>query len=124
MDLWKLRRLGLLVASAALVAGVAVACGGDDDDTNGNGTVPAATTSGPSVPEGAPVIDQDNLQFKPTELKVKVGEKVYFKNSETALHTVNINGKNESGNRRRGTSSSSNLRPQGSTKSRARTTHR
>ena len=29
---------------------------------------------------------------------MKVGDIVYFKNSETALHTVTIEGKNESGN--------------------------
>jgi len=105
MKLWELRRLGLLVASAALVAGVTAACGGgDDDDTNGSGTgVATATTSTQAtVPEGAPVIDQDKLKFIPGELKVKVGEKVYFKNSETALHTVDINGVNESGNMKKG----------------------
>ena len=91
MKLWKLRRIGLLVASTALVAGVAVACGGDDD-----GSSPAATDT--RVPEGAPFVDQDNLKFIPTELTVKVGDKVYFKNSETALHTVTINGVDESGN--------------------------
>lgn len=95
MKLWKLRRLGLLVASAALVAGVAVACGGDD---NGNdGTVPTSDDS-VTIPEGAPFIDQDKLKFIPTQLTVKAGETVYFKNSETALHTVTINGVDESGN--------------------------
>ncbi|MCO5200148.1 MAG: cupredoxin domain-containing protein [Chloroflexi bacterium] len=104
MKLWELRRLGLLVASAALVAGVAAACGGDDDDTNGNGTVAAtaSTSAQATVPEGAPVVDQDKLKFGPGELKVKVGEKVYFTNSETALHTVDINGVNESGNMKKG----------------------
>ena len=43
-------------------------------------------------------VDQDSLKFIPTSLKVKVGDIVYFKNSETALHTVTIEGKNESGN--------------------------
>ncbi|MBE0609128.1 MAG: cupredoxin domain-containing protein [Dehalococcoidia bacterium] len=104
MKLWELRRIGLLVASAALVAGVTAACGGGDDDDSGNGTVAATATTSTqvTVPEGAPVIDQDKLKFIPGELKVKVGEKVYFTNSETALHTVDINGKNESGNMKKG----------------------
>ncbi len=57
-----------------------------------------ADGSEPAIPAGAPFIDQDNLRFIPTELTVKAGEKVYFKNSETALHTVTINGTDESGN--------------------------
>lgn len=106
MKLWELRRIGLLVAAVALAASVAVACGGDDDDTNGgangNGGTTATSTPAVSVPAGAPVIDQDKLKFIPGELKVKVGEKVYFTNSETALHTVDINGVNESGNMKKG----------------------
>lgn len=104
MKLWNLRRPVLLVASAALVAGVAVACGGSDDDTSGNGTVAATATisTQATVPEGAPVIDQDKLKFMPGELTVKVGEKVYFTNLETALHTVDVNGVNESGNMKKG----------------------
>ncbi len=102
MHLSKLRRVGLLVASAALIAGMAAACGGDDDtDSNGNGGETATTVS-VTIPEGAPVIDQDKLKFVPGEMKVKVGEKVYFTNSETALHTVDINGENESGNMKKG----------------------
>jgi plastocyanin len=100
MQLWNLRRVGLLVASAALIGVVAMACGGDDDDANadGNGAATATSATEVTVPEGAPFIDQDKLKFIPTELTVKAGEKVYFKNSETALHTVSINGVDESGN--------------------------
>jgi plastocyanin len=101
MKLWGLRRLGLLAASAALVVGVTAACGGGDD-TNGNGPAKATASTQATVPAGAPVIDQDKLKFIPGELKVKVGEKVYFTNSETALHTVDVNGKNESGNMKKG----------------------
>ena len=109
--------LGLTpIVALGLIAGVA--CGGDDDDdSNGGGSTPEVTqpaqnggsnNSGNSgdatneIPEGAPVIDQDNLKFEPTKLTVKSGEKVYFLNSETAIHTVTINGNNESGNMRRG----------------------
>jgi plastocyanin len=47
-------------------------------------------------------IDQDNLQFKPQELCVAAGQKVLFRNSESAIHTVTIDGKNESGNMKKG----------------------
>ena len=36
-------------------------------------------------------------------MTANAGEAVYFKNSETALHTVTINGKNESGNMKKDT---------------------
>ncbi len=103
-------RLVALAATSLLVVGAAVACGGDDDDTS-TPTQSAATTAGASptaggktteIPAGAPTIDQDNLAFKPDKLTVKAGEKVYFKNSETALHTVTIDGKNVSGNMKKG----------------------
>lgn len=88
---------------------VGLACGGDDDDDSNGGTTATsqattanATTPAASVPEGAPEVDQDNLAFKPTSLKVKAGEAVYFKNSETAIHTVDINGNNESGTMKKG----------------------
>ncbi len=96
MALWNLRRTWLLGASVAVIALLAVACGGGDDDDSGPKGV--ADGSDPEIPAGAPFVDQDNLKFIPTELTVKAGEKVYFKNSETALHTVTINGVDESGN--------------------------
>lgn len=71
----------------ALVAG---ACG-DDDDSGGS-----------SIPKGAPEIDQKDLKFVPDKLEVKVGDKVYFRNSEAAIHTVNVNGKNLTGNMKKG----------------------
>jgi plastocyanin len=37
----------------------------------------------------------------PEELTVAAGTEVYFKNSESALHTVTIDGENESGSMRR-----------------------
>ena len=54
-----------------------------------------------NIPFDAPFVDQKNLRFDPSSLAVKAGETVYFKNSETALHTVTIDGKNESGNMKR-----------------------
>jgi plastocyanin len=96
MTLWKLRRTWLLAALVASIALLAVACGGGNSD--GSGPTGVADGSDPEIPAGAPFIDQDKLKFIPTELTVKAGEKVYFKNSETALHTVTINGVDESGN--------------------------
>jgi plastocyanin len=95
MNLFKLRRIGLAVAVAMLSATLASACGGGGDD-GGNADKRSGGTI--EIPEGAPFVDQDNLKFSPTELTVKVGEKVYFKNSETALHTVDVEGENVSGN--------------------------
>jgi len=76
-----------------LAAGaLAVACGGDDK----------GSSSGVTVPAGAPVIDQENLTFKPDKVEIQVNQKMYFLNSESAIHTVTINGKNISGNMKKG----------------------
>ena len=84
------------VAAAALLISALVlsSCGSSDGDSANSGI--ANNVAG--VPDGVPFVDQDSLKFIPTSLKVKVGDIVYFKNSETALHTVTIEGKNESGN--------------------------
>ncbi len=115
-------RASLVIAPALLlVVGAFAACGGDDDSSATTPTTaatqpagspaasatkgaasPAASAGAVTIPAGAPEVDQDGLAFKPTELKAKSGEKVYFKNSESALHTVTINGKNESGNMKKG----------------------
>ncbi|MBK9342242.1 MAG: cupredoxin domain-containing protein [Dehalococcoidia bacterium] len=80
----------LLLVSALFLS----SCGSSDGDSANSGI--ANNVAG--VPDGVPFVDQDSLKFIPTSLKVKVGDIVYFKNSETALHTVTIEGKNESGN--------------------------
>lgn len=85
-------RFAALAAAISLLALLAVACGGSDGPREPND---------PRIPPGAPFIDQDRLRFIPTSLEAKVGETIYFKNSETALHTVDINGENLSGNMRR-----------------------
>ena len=81
----------------------------DDDDDTGSDSTTTATAAGSAtktdevseVPAGAPFIDQDSLKFIPASAEARAGEKVYFKNSETAIHTVTINGKNVSGNMRK-----------------------
>lgn len=103
------------VLAVGLLSGIA--CGGGDDDDAENTPAPAATTASggattaattasgdkiTEVPAGAPMVDQDNLTFKPDTLKAKANEKIYFKNSETAIHTVTIDTKNISGNMRKG----------------------
>jgi len=85
-----------VVIGAFVLATLAVACGGGSSTS----TTEAAATAG--IPAGSTVIDQNNLAFKPGTVTVKAGEKVYFLNSETALHTATINGKNESGNMKKG----------------------
>jgi plastocyanin len=52
-------------------------------------------------PDGVPIIDQDNLEFRPGSLTVPVGQTVRFLNSESALHTVTVDGDNLSGNMQR-----------------------
>lgn len=81
------RRLVSLIALVCLATALSlvVAC------SSGDG---ADATREPGAPAE---IDQDNLKFTPSSLTVASGEVVTFKNSETAVHTVTINGKNESG---------------------------
>ncbi len=88
-------RLALLAVAVAIAALAVTACGGS---SSSSGTAGVADGTDDRIPAGAPFIDQDKLQFVPQALRVKVGETVYFKNSETALHTVNVDGKNVSGN--------------------------
>lgn len=94
----RFKKSWVLGAFAGLAMLGAAACGGgDDDDTNG-----IADGSDPDIPAGSPYVDQDNLKFNPTKLTVAPGQDIYFKNSETALHTVDIEGENLSGNMRNG----------------------
>src|SRR5262245_58562664 len=97
MEAMRLPRPGrALAASLALAllafggAALASACGGD----NGGSSASAADRT----PSPKPEIDHDDLKFSPNDLTVRAGTEVVFKNSETALHTVTINKKNESGN--------------------------
>src|ERR1035437_1776617 len=89
-------RLAVFPLVAVLLV-VTAACGG-------NGAVSAATQtprSGTPTPvhtDHAAEIDQQNMTFIPARVSIKVGQTVLIKNSETTIHTANINGKNITGN--------------------------
>ena len=93
--MFHIRKIALGLTTSAVLL-VAAACGGGDD---GGATGRATAVAG--VPDGAAFVDQNNLRFRPATLTVAVGETVYFKNSETAIHTVTVNGENESGTMRK-----------------------
>lgn len=85
------KRLLVLGAAAVLALGLLAACGDDEPRER-----PA------DVPSDAPWMDQRNLKFIPGEVTAEAGEQVYFTNGESAHHTVDINGSNESGVMERG----------------------
>ena len=47
-----------------------------------------ATGSASAAPGAAPVVRIDSMAFEPTELKVKVGAEVTWRNQEASIHTV------------------------------------
>ncbi len=101
----KLRSALLLAPAVLMLAGVASACGGDDNTSKPATTVTAsAPAANGTAANGttAAEIDQDNLAFKPSKVTVKVGDKILVKNSESALHTFDVDGKNLSGNMKKG----------------------
>lgn len=95
MRFTRVRMLGAFAGLAMLGAAACGGGGGDDNDGIADG-------SDPNIPAGAPFVDQDRLKFIPSKLTVAPGQDVYFKNSETALHTVDVEGENLSGNMRNG----------------------
>lgn len=101
-----LGRMAVLVAVAAVVLAIGVACGGGDDPA-GSSKSPAAAAKrsdqGAADPNSK-VIDQVDMNFTPTKLTVKAGETVLFKNSEAVIHSVTINGKSLSDNMKKGDS--------------------
>ena len=92
----RLLSIASALAALALVAG---ACGGGDDDDDSNGGAPSNCTP---VAAGEAVIDQDDLKFVPNQLCVEEGQEVLFTNSESAVHTVTIEGESLSGTMREG----------------------
>jgi plastocyanin len=84
-------------AGAFLSLGLVIAaCGGSDSQGSGR----AQGVAG--VPDGSAFVDQHSLKFNPKVLTVSASEPVYFKNSDTTVHTVSVNGKNESGTMKAG----------------------
>ena len=70
----RFRALRLLLAIAAVL--VAAACA--------DARIPPPE----GVPEDAPFVSQDRLTFWPDELRVRLGERIYFWNGETAIHNL------------------------------------
>jgi|GEM_PF-1233703 plastocyanin len=56
----------------------------------------------PTTAEGYPIVNQDRLRFIPKKLTIPAGQTVLFRNSETAIHDVLVDGVNISGNMRKG----------------------
>lgn len=84
-------------AAALLSLGLLLsACGGSDSPGSGR----AQGVAG--VPDGSAFVDQHSLKFNPKALAVSASEPVFFKNSDTTVHTVSVNGKNESGTMKAG----------------------
>ncbi len=98
------KRLVIVPAILVIFGAFAISCGGDDnkDSPGGSSGVSTKASNNVTVPAGAPVIDQEDLTFKPDKIEIQVNQKLYFLNSESAIHTVTINGKNISGNMKKG----------------------
>ncbi|HEY5476138.1 MAG TPA: cupredoxin domain-containing protein [Tepidiformaceae bacterium] len=110
------RRYVFPLAGAALACAsvLLTGCGGSSADASSTAAAAGKTpisvkTSSPqdaatktSIPDGAPQIDQKNLTFMPNKLTVKVGDTVYFLNSDSVIHTIDVSGKNISGNMKPG----------------------
>ena len=93
------RVLGIRVGAAmAAIAVLSAACGGGGGGGGGGGDeATGRATAVAGVPDGAAFVDQDGLKFQPGSLTASANEVVFFKNSESTVHTVTINGTNESG---------------------------
>ncbi len=99
------RRAALTLPALVLALGIGAACGGNGSETapaNGGSTATEPAAASPAIPDGAPVIDQKSLKFSPNKVTVKAGDAVYFRNSETAVHNVTVDGEDVTGMMRRG----------------------
>jgi plastocyanin len=107
-----LLRPAVVLVAGALVLAAGVACGGSNTGANSVSTPQVqATTGGPSgTPrsaadvKAAAEIVQQNKALVPVQVSVKVGDTVLIKNSDSAIHTGTINGKNITGNMQKGDS--------------------
>jgi plastocyanin len=73
-----------LVALACLVL-LATGCGGGDDEAAGGGGEPEAART---TDDGALWISMDDLEFKPSDVTMRVGDKVTWVNDESIPHNV------------------------------------
>ena len=107
---FRVSRFGMAAcAVAALTVAVTAACGNETGSSTATATAqpqakPGTATKTPAAvhTEHAAEIDQQDLTFIPARVSVKVGETVLIKNSETAIHTGNVNGENVTGNMKKG----------------------
>ena len=96
-------RLAFAVVPACLLVGLlAAACGSSDKASGPPAGAVGTAAAHQDVPSNAPLIDEDNLQFKPGKLTINAGQTVYFKNSESAIHNVEIDGGNKSPDMKKG----------------------
>lgn len=108
----RISRIGVAAVSAALLAlAVGAACGNDTGSSTPTDAAQSQAKPGTPTKTAAAVhtdhaaeIDQKDMAFVPARVSVKVGETVLIKNSETAIHTGNVNGKNVTGNMKKGDS--------------------
>jgi len=87
---------GLLAVTAACSGGATVS---PTPQIQAKSSTPTAVHT-----DHAAEIDQQNMTFTPARVSIKVGQTVLIKNSETTIHTANINGKNITGNMKKGDS--------------------
>ena len=81
------RRHRFPALAAAFALGLA-GCGGSDDPTaTGPASNPGASETAPQDQAGTKVTMKD-IEYKPSELKVKVGETVTWVNEDTVEHDV------------------------------------
>jgi plastocyanin len=90
-----------LILPVLAVAAIAAGCGGGDSSSSnsGNGTAgsgygskPAATdtpaAAKPAAAAGGTAVEIANFAFAPSDIKVKVGDKITFTNKDSAAHTA------------------------------------
>jgi plastocyanin len=85
-------RLIFVLVPVCLFAIITAACGSDSSSKGPPAGSVGTAVAEQTIPANAPVIDEDNLAFKPNELTVNAGDTVYFKNSESAIHNVQVDG--------------------------------
>ncbi len=94
--------LTLALVPACLLVGLLAACSSGNNASGPPAGAVGTAVAQQNVPANAPLIDEDNLQFKPGSLTINAGQTVYFKNSESAIHNVEVDGGNKSPDMKKG----------------------